>query len=434
MEGTDRHVTEKLETPLPAPTQDHPGETLAAELELGRQLFVAGAPGQRIIDSIAVLNEKLHGGRLHIFLGFEALVITMEHGGERRVAMCGYPLPVAMNGNAITEISRYLRSLPAGADPARVTTDLQSLKIPQTGSPLLGFAALTLFAVIFGFFNYADAWALLIIGISAGIAVLTRTLVLGKRYGYYMAVLATTLVATCSAALLSQVIPTATPLVSLIIPCIIVIPGFQLINGGWEILRNHLHIGIPRLVIFFNVLAIMAVGLLTVLLAYSPGADGAGLHFPFGLTLVLATCMGALAAVCICLVMNAPLQAILVCLLCGAAGRLVRTLIVGTMGDVALGVFCGTLVISVLALFLCQHWQLPAALPLVAASVQFVPGYYIIICLQGMAEIIRDGTAVPFAVVASTISTGLLSLFISAAIVIGTLLPLLAFGRDTQWY
>jgi len=91
-------------------------------------------------------------------------------------------------------------------------------------------------------------------------------------------------------------------------------------------------------------------------------------------------------------------------------------------------------VISVLALYLCRHWQLPVALPLVAASVQFVPGYYIIICLQGMAEIIRYGTEVSFAVVASTISTGLLSLFISAAIVIGTLLPLLVFGKDRRWY
>ena len=434
MVGTGEQVTDGLETTIPAPTPDHLGETLAAELELGRQLFVAGAPGQRIHDSIAVLNEKLRGGRLHIFLGFEALVITMEHGGERRIAMCEYPLPVAMNGNAITEISRYLRSLPAGADPAHVTSDLQSLKIPQTCSPLVAFAALTLFAVIFGFFNHADAWALLIIGMSAGIAALTRTLVFGKGYGYYLAVLATTLVATCSAALLSQVIPTATPLISLIIPCIIVIPGFQLINGGWEILRNHLHIGIPRLVVFFNVLSLMAVGLLTVLLAYSPGADGAGLQFPPGVMLILATCMGALAALCICLVMNTPVQAIFICLLCGAAGRFVRTLIGDTMGDVALGVFCGTLVISVLALFLCQRWQLPAALPLVAASVQFVPGYYIIICLQGMAEIIRNGTAVSFAVVTATMSTGLLSLFISAAIVIGTLLPLLVFGKDTQWY
>lgn len=434
MDGTGEETIDGLEITLPTPTQDNLGETLAAELELGRLLFIAGAAGQRILDSIAVLNEKLHGGHLHIFLGFEALVITMEHGGERRIAMCEYPLPISMNGNAITEISRFLRSLPDGADPARVTSELQSLKIPQTGSPLLTFVALSLFAVVFGFFNHADAWALLIIGISAGIAVLTRILVFREGYGYYMAILATTLVATCSAALLSQVIPTATPLVSLIIPCVFIIPGFQLINGGWEILRNHLHIGIPRLVIFFNVLAIMAVGLLTVLLVYSPGIDGAGLQFPFSVMLVITTCMGALAALCICLVMNTPGKAILVCLLCGAAGRFVSIIIVSTRGEVPLGVFCGTLVISVLALVLCQHWQLPAALPLVAASVQFVPGYYIIICLQGMAEIIRNGTAVSLAVVTSTLSTGLLSLFIASAIVIGTLLPLLVLGKDTRWY
>ncbi|MCX6688318.1 MAG: threonine/serine exporter family protein [Methanoregula sp.] len=423
----------RLEMDPPSEGKDNLGYILNAELELGKLLFVAGAPGQRILDSIAFLNEKLHGGHLHIFLGFEALVITMEHGRERRIAMCEYALPVRVNGNAITVISRYLRSLPDGADPARITSDLQSLKIPQSGSPLLAFAALTLFAVIFGFFNHADAWALVIIGIAAGIAGLTRILVFRKGYGYYLAILATTLVATCSAVLLSQVIPTATPLVSLIIPCIIVIPGFQLINGGWEILRNHLNIGIPRLVVFFNVLAIMAVGLLAVLLVYAPGADGAGLQFPPGWTLVVATCMGAFAALCICLVINAPRQTILVCLLCGAAGRLIRTLVVGINGDVALAVFCGTLVISVLALILCQYWQLPVALPLVAASVQFVPGYYIIICLQGMAEIIRYGTAVPFTVVASMISTGLLSLFISAAIIIGTLLPLLILGKDSRW-
>ena len=121
MDKTDEQIIGGFETTTPSPTQDHLGEILTAELELGRQLFVAGAPGQRIHDSIAVLNEKLRGGRLHIFLGFEALVITMEHGGERRIAMCEYPLPVAMNGNAITEISRYLRSFPAGADPARVS-------------------------------------------------------------------------------------------------------------------------------------------------------------------------------------------------------------------------------------------------------------------------------------------------------------------------
>ena len=62
---------------------DHLGEILKAELELGRLLFIAGAPGQRILDSISFLNEKLEGGKLKVFLGFEALVITLEQGPKR---------------------------------------------------------------------------------------------------------------------------------------------------------------------------------------------------------------------------------------------------------------------------------------------------------------------------------------------------------------
>ena len=299
---------------------------------------------------------------------------------------------------------------------------------------ILTVAAVTIFTVIFGYFNHADAWGLLVIGIAVLVAALVRELVIGRGHGYYIGVLATTLVATLAAALLSQVIPTTTPLISLIIPCVFVIPGFQLINGGWEVLRNHMHIGIPRLVVFLNVLAIMTVGLLAVLLTYTPGTDGPGLTFPVPWTLVISAILGGVTAICMCVLMNAPRQAILVCFLCGAVGRIVRTEVVVNGGDIYLGVFCGTLVISVLALLLCTHWKLPVALPLVAASVQFIPGYYVILSLQGMALIIRMGQSVPYGVVASTISNGLLALFIAASIVMGTLLPLLIFSRDRRWY
>ncbi|MEI7433384.1 MAG: threonine/serine exporter family protein [Methanomicrobiales archaeon] len=413
---------------------DHLGEVLKAELELGRLLFLAGAPGQRILDSVTFLNEKLQGGRLHVFLGFEAMVITLEHGAEHRVSMCDYPLPVAMNANAIVEISRYLHSLPDGKDPSAVLYELGSLKLRHHVNTVLTFAAITLFTVIFGYFNHADAWALLIITIAVLFACVVRELVIGQGHGYYIGVLATTLVATLAAALLSQVIPTTTPLISLIIPCVFVIPGFQLINGGWEALRNHLHIGIPRLMVFLNVLAIMTVGLLAILLTFPPGADGPGLTFPVPLALVTGTILGGITALCICVIMNAPRQALLLCFLCGATGRFVRSEVVVNGGDVYLGVFCATLVISIIALLFSAHWQLPVALPLVAASVQFIPGYYIILTLQGMARIISMGQSVPYGVVALTISNGLLSLFIAAAIVMGTLLPLLIFGRDRRWY
>jgi uncharacterized membrane protein YjjP (DUF1212 family) len=415
-------------------SQDQLSEILNAELELGRVLFTAGSPGQRILDSISLLNEKLEGGRHKVLLGFEALVITLEQGSKRRVGMVDYAMPATLNANAISEISKYLHSLPDGKDPGTVLRDLEQLPLWRHYDRILTIAAITLFTIIFGYFNHADAWALLIIGIAALLAAIIRTLVNGRGYSYYMVVLATTLVATLAAAALSWVIPTGTPLISLIIPCIFVIPGFQLINGGWEVLRNHMHIGIPRLMVFLNVISIMTVGLLAVLLVYNPGPDGAGLYLPLSVSLVTVTVLGGVTAACYCVLMNAPRSAILVCFICGAVGRVLRNGIVMAGGDVYLGVFCGTLAISVLALLTCPYWKLPVVLPLVAASVQFIPGYYIILSLQGMAQIISMGQSVPYTVVSSTISNGLLALFVAVSIVMGTLLPLLVFGKDRRWY
>jgi uncharacterized membrane protein YjjB (DUF3815 family) len=406
-----------------------------AELKLGELLFSSGAPGQRILDSIAVLNDKLHGGRLNVLLGFEALVITLERGGVRRTAMCGYSLPASLNGRAIQEISRYLRSVPDGASPPGVLRDLAALDLRRPSPTILTYAAMALFTVIFGYFNNADAGALLIIGIAALLAGVARELTGTRGFGYYLSILAATLVAMVSAAFLTLVVPTATPLVSLVIPCVFLIPGFQLINGGWEVLRNHMHIGIPRLVVYLNVLAIMGVGALAVLLVYNPATGTPGITYPVYSGILLDTLLGALAALCFCVLMNANRGVMLACILCGAAGRLVRTIVVDAGGNIAAGVFLGTVVITVLTLLIARYRTLlPVALPLVAASVQFIPGYNTIVTLHGMAKIISLGSPAPYDIVATTISSGILALFISAAIVMGTLLPLLVLGRDRRWY
>lgn len=409
-------------------------EILQAELVLGERLFSAGAPGQRIIDSITFLNERLGGGKLHIFLGFEALFITLERDGIRRTGMCGYPIPTAMNGSAIETISRFLRSLPDRVSASSAIRGISALDLRNPGPTALTFVALALFTMVFGYFNKADPGALIVIGIAALFAGIARHLTLARGFGYYISILVATLVATVAGGLLPRIIPTATPLVALLIPCIFLVPGFQLINCGWEILRNHMHIGVPRLVVYLNVLAIMGVGVLLVLLVYDPGINGAGLSFPFPWEIVIDTILGGIAALCFCILMNASRQMILLCVLCGALGRLVRTLVVADGGNMAMGVFLGTLVITILTVLMARCRPLPVALPIVAASVQFIPGYYTIITLQGMAQIISLGPLAPYSVVATTISSGILALFISAAIVFGTLLPLLMLGRDQKLY
>ncbi len=63
MDVTSVQNTNIKETEQVVAGSDHLGEILKAELELGRLLFIAGAPGQRILDSIAFLNEKLGRGK-----------------------------------------------------------------------------------------------------------------------------------------------------------------------------------------------------------------------------------------------------------------------------------------------------------------------------------------------------------------------------------
>jgi hypothetical protein len=82
----------------------------------------------------------------------------------------------------------------------------------------------------------------------------------------------------------------------------------------------------------------------------------------------------------------------------------------------------------------CRRLEIPVLLPVVAASVQFIPGYYYILTLQDMATVIYMGMSAPNTVVASMVSTGLLTLFISASIVFGTLLPMLVMIRKTRFY
>jgi len=434
VDKADREGPERETTGATTSGSGQLDEIIKAELDLGTMLFSAGSPGQRILDSVTFLNEKLHGGKMHVLLGFEALVISQERDGRRRVGMRQLPFPATVNGQSLVSISRYLNSLPAAVDASRVSRDLEDLELRPGRSLALTMIALVIFTAIFGYFNRADGWALVIISIAALLAGMTREVVIRKEFDYYLGVLAATLVATTSAALLSQVIPTGSPLVSLIIPCVFLIPGFQLINGGWEVLRNHMHIGMPRLMVFVSVLAIMSVGLLAVLLLYSPAAESVGFSFTTEVTLIIDMLLGALAALCFCILMKGPRNVFLVCLLCGAAGRFIRTIVVAEGGSGYAGVFFGTLALTVLAVIICRRLEIPVLLPVVAASVQFIPGYYYILTLQDMATVIQMGTSAPYTIVASMVSTGLLTLFISASIVFGTLLPMLVMMRKTRFY
>jgi uncharacterized membrane protein YjjB (DUF3815 family) len=411
-------------------------DMLQAELELGALLYRAGATGGRINDSILALNQAMGGGRVTIGLDIENLRITLEKDGCRVQDEISFTSPTSLDAQALSRISYYLHSLPAGLEPARAREDIARLDVPRARPGVWHFAAMILFMVIFGFLAHADLWSLPIIAIAVCVALLVRELMAMVGMGYFLSILVGALASTLVAALLTVVLPTQTALMAMVVPCIILMPGFLLINGGWEIMRRHLQTGIPRTVFWLAALSMITLGLLLVLFFYAPPLQ----EVVYGMTmleeLVMFTLLGGMASLCFCIMVGAPAQAWIVCMLCGLAGRFVRTLIVLNGGDIAVGTFAAAITLSAIAVILCARvWpNVPIILPMVAASVQFLPSYYAILSLQGMSQIIHAGPGVAYPVVAATAYDGLLAVFIVSAIVFGTLIPLMAVEKRKKWY
>lgn len=409
-------------------------DVLAAELELGTLLFESGAAGQRIHDSIELLNEKLGGGEMNVQVNFESILITLGTGTDVRTGVRRYQRRSAINGRMLHQASAYIHSLPQGSDAKAALAGIRDLRnsIPPARK-WVAIAGYICFVVVFGFFNHADLGGLAIIAIAGLIGTVTLREVVERGYGVFVPIMAASFLASGSTLLLAMIIPTDTPLVTMIIPCVFMIPGFQLMNAGWELMRGHEDIGTSRLMFVVNAVLAVSAGVLLVLFIYTPpvGGEGIIIEWPWGMFLDMA--LAGFAACCIALAYNATRDMMAIAAICAVLGRGVRDAVVQYNGDLVIAVFCGCAVISVVGYVLANKRSLPVGVVLAAASVQFVPGYYYMRTLQGMSEITRMGPSISPDVISNLLYYAMLSFFISAAIVLGSLLPRIIMARNRRW-
>jgi uncharacterized membrane protein YjjB (DUF3815 family) len=421
-------------TDPPTASRTHIDDVLAAELELGTLLFESGAAGQRILDSLDLLNERLGGGEMHVQVSFESILITLGFGTEVRTGVRRYARRSAINGRMLHQASVYVHALPQGADPVAALEGLRALRISTPpAKKWVAIAGYIGFVVVFGFFNHADLGGLAIIAIAGLIGSVTLREVVDRGYGVFVPIMVASLVASGSTLLLDLIIPTDTQLVTMIIPCVFMIPGFQLMNAGWELMRGHEDIGTSRLMFVVNAVLAISAGVLLVLFIYTPPVGGQGIVIEWPWGMLIDMLLAGFAACCIALAYNATRDMMIIAALCAILGRGMRDAVVQYNGDVIIAVFCGCAVISIVGYLLAIRKSLPVGAVLAAASVQFVPGYYYMRTLQGMSEIARAGPTVSPDVISSLLYYAMLSFFISAAIVLGSLLPRVILARSRRW-
>jgi uncharacterized membrane protein YjjP (DUF1212 family) len=400
-------------------------------LLLGRILFNFGATAQRIQDSVAFLARHL-GCEVHMVVGYDALLITVESGATFRTRIDSADRLAALNLIGLTRVSAFLRSLPDSPHSVEeIEQALQAIRdTPGRHSATAHTLAAGCAGAAFCIVNGGDpkSW---VCSFVAGAAIFALRRRLTKHgFNFHVTIFAVTLAGSFLAGLLARLTHAATPAIALVAPVLFLVPGVPMINGGIEIVRNHVTIGISRVGFTMAVIVALCLGV-GLTLPILPLQINPAFSMPGAWKIVLMSFAGAVAAGALACLNNGSLSGIGICAIGGLIGRLVRAMASLAGLDLItaslIGAIAGTLLVGSIA----QRLRRPAVVVSVMAALPMVPGYFFI---DGLHALLSFAATEPLDVMrlSAALQALLRALFISVALIVGVIGPVTLLQRDAK--
>jgi uncharacterized membrane protein YjjB (DUF3815 family) len=207
-------------------------------------------------------------------------------------------------------------------------------------------------------------------------------------------------------------------------PCMILVPGPHMLNGGIDLIRGHIHLGASRILFALLVVAAIATGLLCglALLGVSLPVEPAGRSVQLWQDVIAA----GVAVAAYCIFFSAPLRMLPWPVAVGALAHALRWCVIAGLGfGPAGGAFAACLTVGLILTPVANHWRMPFAAIAFASVVSMVPGVYLFRMVSGLAQMATNG-GVPPALVSATLSDGVVAAIIVLAMCLGLLAPKLA--------
>jgi uncharacterized membrane protein YjjP (DUF1212 family) len=402
-------------------------------LDLAVALYEAGASAQRVSDSVQWLAKTLGDDCLNLFVGNEIIELSVLQNEYviNRLHMIREPFRVDVS--VLHRISDFLHRIPDyNRDLLKIRKDLDRIRSGARLYPVPVTVLLTAIACsAFGWINNADSHALWVILISAVCALSMRYRFGKEVHNLYGTALMTALAGGVSAAVLIPFSLTGTPDVALISSVLFLIPGVLLINGGLDIIRDHISSGIARLTSVATQVCIISGSLLIPLSMIQPSFL-AGSTVPGPIPPFLTVCLAAgVAAGGFGVLMNTPLRILPGCILCGIIARLIRETGIACGIDPFLSIFGGMVVATVLAMLIGKWLHVPEVIIAFIAGIPMVPGLAIIQGLQGLFSLAHGGTSYPAAIWLSAGQHVLYAIVVVFALIGGIIFPILIISRNS---
>lgn len=400
-------------------------------LMFGRMLFSFGATAERIKDSTAYLARYL-GYQVDVLVSYDALIITVSDGATFRTRIDSSRRLAGLNLFGLVRASHWLSNLPRPqATLAELEQALNAINdAPPKNGPVLQTFAAGCAGAAFCIVNNGDPVSWICCFLIAAFIFTLRRPMTTRDVNVHVAIFSVTLAGGFLTAALEQVLRTSTPAIALVAPVLFLVPGVPLINGGMDIVRNHVTIGMSRVGFTLAVLGDLCLGLGFALSRLPERIDP-----PFSLSgaqeILLLSLAGALGSAALACIFNGSIPIMALCALGGFTGRLVRALCglggLDLMTSSLIAVLCSTLAVTIIS----ERLRWPAAFVSVMAALPMIPGYFAIAGLHSLLTFAAGANADP-AQLATGLQALLRALFISVALIVGIIGPVIVLQRGKE--
>lgn len=417
-------------SPAPAGEPDALEEVGHLALLLGRLLLADGGDTTEVQGAVQRFAAA-YGHEARLAVTYETLLLTLVHDGRFRTKIGRHVPGMGVGLAAVEALNQVVDEATAGRlSLAEARARLTALEAPPATysrwvvAGCMGLTAASL-SRLFG-----GDWATFASDLAAGFCGMLVRQEMGARHANpFLVPFFAAFVSGIIGALGARLLASATPALCLVAPGMIIVPGVPLINGVRDAISNHMSLALARIGFAGLVLAAIALGLFaaTVVTGVVIPIDEAAELMPVWEDAAFS----ALAALGYGTLFSVPPRLLWACVVCGIVSHTLRTALMHIGLDVITGTLIGALAVGLLSQLLAWRMRAPPAAFAFAGVVAMVPGSYAFRAVIGALQLARDGASTPAPLVTLTLSLGLLTALMTAAIAVGLAAPL-ALSRRAE--